>query len=80
MNFSERYPEQGADFQEPSKISDCFNGAMLDNYMWSQTGTDVDVRVPVDRSIKGKDIIVNIQEKHLKVQLNTTPGILSKNK
>jgi hypothetical protein len=59
---------------EPSKAAECFNGAKLKNYMWSQTGSDVDVRVPVAGSIKGKDIHVEIKDKYLKVALKHTPG------
>ena len=42
--------------------------------MWSQTGSDVDVRVPVAGNIKGKDIHVEIKDKYLKVALKHTPG------
>jgi hypothetical protein len=59
---------------EPSKAAECFNGAKLKNYMWSQTGSDVDVRVPVAGNIKGKDIHVEIKDKYLKVALKHTPG------
>ena len=63
-----------SDVRKPLKTADCFNGAILENYMWSQTGTDVDVRVPVDSNIKGKDILVEIKDKYLKVALKNTSG------
>ena len=42
--------------------------------MWSQTGSEVDVRVPVAGNIKGKDILVEIKDKYLKVALKNNPG------
>jgi hypothetical protein len=60
--------------REPSKAAECFNGAMLEKYMWSQTGSDVDVRVPVASNVKGKDLRVEIKDKYLKVALKNTPG------
>ena len=49
--------------------SDTYNGAQLDNYTWSQTLTDIDVRVPVDLSITAKDIKVDIKNDHLTVMV-----------
>lgn len=60
--------------REPLKTSECFNGAVLEKYMWSQTGSDVDVRVPVASDIKGKDLLVEIKDKYLKVALKNKPG------
>lgn len=51
-------------------ISDTYNGAALDNYKWSQTMTDIDVRVPVVSGTKGKDVSVEIKSDHLKVVLH----------
>lgn len=47
--------------------SDTYNGAQLENYTWSQTLTDIDVRVPVDPSITAKDIKVDIKNDRLSV-------------
>lgn len=47
--------------------SDTYNGAVQENYMWSQTLTDVDVRIPVDPSITAKDVKVDIKNDHLTV-------------
>ncbi|XP_064628139.1 nudC domain-containing protein 3-like [Lineus longissimus] len=44
-----------------------YNGAIRDNYSWSQMITDLDVRLSVPKNIlKGKDVRVTIQRKHLK--------------
>ena len=72
FNQSETSNEQKV--EKPSKEAECFNGAMLENYMWSQTGSDVDVRIPVDSNIKGKNIGVEIKDKYLKVALKNVPG------
>eukprot|EP00731_Ephydatia_muelleri_P028426 Em0020g70a len=47
--------------------SDAYNGARLENYTWSQTLTDVDIRIPVDPSITAKDVKVDIKNDHLTV-------------
>ena len=44
--------------------------------MWSQTGSDVDVRIPVAGNIKGKNVCVEIKDKYLKVALKNVPGTL----
>lgn len=54
----------------PGKSADCYNGAVLDRYSWSQTVRDVEVKVPVPNSvIKGRDVGVEIKSSHLKVWL-----------
>ena len=49
------------------KISDVYNGAEMENYKWSQTITDIDVRVPVPEGTTAKDVKVDIRSDHLKV-------------
>ena len=44
--------------------------------MWSQTGSDVDIRIPVASDIKGKNICVEIKDKYLKVALKNVSGML----
>ena len=57
---------------KPSIAPECFNGDVLENYMWSQTGSEVDVRVPVPSSVSGKDVTVEIKNNSLKVALKNT--------
>ncbi|XP_041066125.1 nudC domain-containing protein 3 [Carcharodon carcharias] len=57
---------------EPSKKSeensDSYNGAVRDNYTWSQDYTDLEVKVPVSKAIvKGKQVSVDIQSNWLRV-------------
>lgn len=52
-------------FQENS---DSYNGAMRDNYMWSQDYTDLEIKVPVAKNImRAKQVSVNIQNNSLRV-------------
>lgn len=47
------------------------NGCDLPNYRWTQTLADIELHVPVKVSfnIRSRDVIVNIQKKHLTVSL-----------
>lgn len=51
------------------KVSDIYNGGEMENYKWSQTINDIDVRVPVPDGTKAKDVRVDIRSDHLKVEL-----------
>lgn len=51
-------------------ISDTYNGAALENYKWSQTMTDIDVKVPIAPGTRAKDVTVDIKNDHLKVVLH----------
>ncbi|XP_062615931.1 nudC domain-containing protein 3-like [Saccostrea cucullata] len=52
-----------------------YNGAVRDNYSWSQSITDIDLRVNIPNYIvKGKDVKVEIEKKHVKVSHKTDSG------
>lgn len=54
----------------PGKTADCYNGAVLEKYAWSQTITDIEIKIPVPCSVtKGRDVGVEIKSFHLKVWL-----------
>ncbi|KXJ26549.1 nudC domain-containing protein 3 [Exaiptasia diaphana] len=57
-------------FLEPGKLPDCYNGAVLDKYTWSQTIKDIDLKIPVPKCIlRARDVAVEIKMSSLKVSL-----------
>lgn len=54
------------------------NGADLENYRWTQTLSEIELRVPIPRNlkIKARDVIIDFEKKHLKVGLKGFPPII----
>ena len=63
----------------PGTTPECYNGAILDHYTWSQSVKDIDVRVPVPASVtKARDVGVEIKSSHLKVFVKKNVAIEGK--
>lgn len=61
---AEEEPKEEEEDKEPPPPG---NGMILDDYSWTQQLSDLQVVVPVPDGIKGKDLVVDIKSKKLKV-------------
>jgi len=54
------------------------NGCDLPNYRWTQTLSEIELKIPINVSfpLKARDLIVDFQQQHLKVGLKSQPPII----
>lgn len=58
---------------ERDRSSDSYNGAVRENYTWSQTVNDIDVLVQLPSCIKtAKDLRVHLDSKEIKIEARTS--------
>lgn len=52
------------------------NGCDLERYSWTQTLQDIELQVPLQLACKPRDLVVNIQKRHLVVGVRGHPAII----
>ena len=52
------------------------NGGDLPTYRWTQTLQEVEIRFPVQPAIKSRDVVVNIQRKHVTIGIRGQTPII----
>lgn len=52
-----------------NETSDIFNGGEMENYKWSQTISELEIKIILPEGTSGKDVRVDIRSDHLKVEV-----------
>nr|CAG4647268.1 EOG090X0AH4 [Megafenestra aurita]SVE92550.1 EOG090X0AH4 [Megafenestra aurita] len=71
--------DEEEDPQDAGKLKpNAGNGCDLPNYRWTQTLSDIEVRIPLPKAgLRSRDLIVDIQKNHLKAAIkNQLPAIV----
>ncbi|XP_034824461.1 nuclear migration protein nudC [Maniola hyperantus] len=70
-------PEEEDDPKEKGKLKpNSGNGCDLENYRWTQTLEEVELRVPLRQVLRPRDLSVIINKRHLKVGIKGQPFII----
>ncbi|RVE47076.1 hypothetical protein evm_008260 [Chilo suppressalis] len=70
-------PDEEEDPKEKGKLKpNSGNGCDLENYRWTQTLEEVELRVPLRQVLRPRDLNVVISKKHLKVGIKGQPLII----
>ena len=78
--FTQLSPEQTAAVAKQVAASrsvpvqvEAYNGGVTENYIWSQTLSDIDIKVPLPKGTKARDLDVEIGLQRLRVALKKPP-------
>ncbi|XP_047514537.1 nuclear migration protein nudC [Pieris napi] len=70
-------PDEEDDPKEKNKLKpNSGNGCDLENYRWTQTLEEVELRVPLRQVLRPRDLTVVISKRHLKVGIKGQPPII----
>jgi hypothetical protein len=69
-------PPPQDDEEKDKVLPNSGNGSITDKYIWTQTLSEVDARIPVPQGTKGRDLIVEIKPTTIKVGLKGKPPIV----
>lgn len=74
---SKKEAEEEEDEDDKGKMKpNAGNGADLPTYKWTQTLEEIELRVPLPMAVKARDVICNVEKKHLQVGLKGHPLII----
>nr|SVE77765.1 EOG090X0AH4 [Daphnia lumholtzi]SVE78393.1 EOG090X0AH4 [Daphnia lumholtzi] len=79
VDVTKKDEEEEEDPQDAGKLKpNAGNGCDLPNYRWTQTLSDIEVRIPLPKAgLRSRDLTVDIQKNHLKVAVkNQLPAII----
>ncbi|KAI9315952.1 HSP20-like chaperone [Dichotomocladium elegans] len=74
-DYNDMTPEEREVYDKEQKAREEKEQAQLP-YKWRQTLQDVDVTIPVPKGTRGRDLVVELKRKHIKVALKGQPAIL----
>ena len=74
---STKKDEEEADEDDKGKLKpNQRNGADLTDYNWGQTLEEIELRIPLGGAYRAKDLIIEIEKKHLKIGIRGKPFII----
>jgi hypothetical protein len=73
----EKKEEEEEDEKDKGKLKpNSGNGADLERYNWTQTLSEIELRIPFNHTVKSADFIINFKKKHLFIGLKGQPPII----